>query len=181
MLALPGSLVKIRLVDRLMNLRRGRAFLAAGFLMTLVARPAITLGAVSVDPTDSLALAPAPFNHTHEWLIYVSLGLGALNTILLYLLNRSARPAVADAAAARSEAGTSDGLHGSSSSSRTDKRMDKRKREIDDLRQQVEDLTGQLAAETTKRLTPAQIQELVRALVHDELTRSALPGSSPSR
>lgn len=180
MLALPGSLVKIRLVDRLMNLRRGGAFLAAGFLMTLVARPAITLGAVSVDPTDSLALAPAPFNHTHEWLIYVALGLGALNTILLYLLNRSARPAVADAAAARSEAGTSDGLHGSSSS-RTDKRMDKRKREIDDLRQQVEDLTGQLTAETTKRLTPAQIQELVRALVHDELTRSSLPGSSPSR
>ncbi len=135
----------------------------------------VTSTAAANYPADALALAPAPFSYTHEWLIYVALGLGGLNMILLYLLNRSPSRSAADSVT-HSELGSSDAP--SSSSSRTDKRMDKRKREIDELRNQVEELTVKLNIECTKRLTTAQVQELVRTFVHDELTRSALPGNT---
>ncbi|MBC7447408.1 MAG: hypothetical protein H7330_05060 [Hymenobacteraceae bacterium] len=147
-------------------------------LMALLALPSGTYAAPPDYPADSLAVAPAPFSHTHEWLIYVALGLSALNMILLYLRNRSS--AGSSDSLSHGESGAGDGLSGSSSS-RTDKRMDKRKREIDDLRHQVDELTAKLAVESAKRLTPAQIQELVRTFAHDELTRSALPGDSAVR
>lgn len=102
----------------------------------------------------------------HEWLLYVALGLGVLNLLLFYLLYRSPR----QAAGAATGSGEAIG-----SSTRTDKRMDKRKREIDDLRQQVDELRDRVETEAIKRLTTAQIKELVRTLVHDELTRSAFP------
>ena len=152
-------------------MRRAGALLVAG---TILALPALGQGATPDVAAETLTIAPTVFNHTHEVLIYVALGLGGVNTLLLLLLNRSARSAADEAAG-----DTADGAHGSSS--RTDKRMDKRKREIDELRQQVDDLTEQVTTEADKRLTPAQIQELVRTLVRDELTRTALPGSSPSR
>lgn len=141
----------------------------------LVGRPLISLAADPDQSADALALTPAPFNHTHEWLIYVALGLGALNMVLLYLLNRSPRPQPAQADGSEASEGSS------ASTTRTDLRMDKRKREIDSLRQSVEGLTGQITAEAAKHLTPAQIQELVRTFVQDELKRTALPGSPPSR
>ncbi len=146
-------------------------FLGSGLLLLMpgLARAA---GAAAEVPVEAVALASAPFSHTHEWLIFIALGLGGLNTMLLYLLNRSARPRAADAGTDTEGAVTTGG------SSRTDRRMDKRKREIDDLRQQVIDLTAQLAAETDKRPTTPQIHEMVRVLVRDELTRTALPGSA---
>ena len=128
---------------------------------------------VAMAALEAPAAVPLPAA-AHEWLLYVALGLGVLNLLLFYLLYRSPRQA-ADAATGSGEAiGTS---------TRTDKRMDKRKREIDDLRQQVDELRDRLETEAVKRLTTTQIKELVRTLVHDELTRSALPtgGGAPAR
>lgn len=145
---------------------RGCRRLKKSGLLLAAALLAAPLAAWAQAGTDRLPADPG-----REWLIYVALGLGGLNLILLYLLNRSPRRA---SDSNDLEATESD----HSSSSRTEKRMEKRKREIDDLRLQVDTLSEQLTSDSQRRLTTPQIQDLVRALVHDELTRAALPGSA---
>ncbi|MBC7448650.1 MAG: hypothetical protein H7330_11385 [Hymenobacteraceae bacterium] len=145
---------------------RGYRRLKKSGLLLAAALLAAPLASWAQAGTDRLPADPG-----REWLIYVALGLGGLNLILLYLLNRSPRRA-----SDSSDLGGTESDH--SSSSRTEKRMEKRKREIDDLRLQVDTLSEQLASDSQRRLTTPQIQDLVRALVHDELTRAALPGSA---
>lgn len=132
----------------------------------------LALPARAADSEAEMLAAPtAAFNHAHEWYIYLALGLGVLNLILLYLLNRSTRSAAFDG-----EVSIGTDPH-TGSSERTEKRMAKRKREIDELRHQVEELTMQLSAEAQKRPTMYQAQEIARKAVQEELARAALPGA----
>lgn len=105
----------------------------------------------------------------HEWLLYAAVAMGVLNLVLLYMLYRTPSRHQ-DVAMSVDETG--------SPSSRTDKRMDKRKREIDELRHSLDALTARIAHDGAGRLNTAQIHDLVKALVHDELTRSATHGSA---
>lgn len=111
------------------------------------------------------ALAPRP----HDWLLYVAMGLSLLNLVLVYMLYRSPDRTSASNGDPASESG-----HGS----RTEKRIEKRKREIDELRQQIDDLSHRVVAESHSHLNVQQIQELVRTLVKDELNRHGTANSS---
>jgi hypothetical protein len=133
-----------------------------GAILSLASSVAYAQDAANQSGGPAVVAAP---NHMHEWLVYGAVAMGVLNLVLLYLLYRS--PSRNREVAMMDEAG---GV------SRTDKRMDKRKREIDELRQLIDALTVRLANESASRLNTAQVHELVMTLVHDELTRAATYG-----
>lgn len=111
-----------------------------------------------------------PLSHRQRnWLIYTALGLGLLNLVLMYMLYRSPGHASPEAAS------SFDPL----ASSRTQKRLDKRKREVEELREQMDKIGHELRGTAGQQMTPGQIQDLVRALVRDELSRQAT-ASRPS-
>jgi hypothetical protein len=107
-----------------------------------------------------------------QWLSYTALGLSVLNLVLIYFMYTSS---------SRADNASSLDREMTGSSARTEKRMEKRKREIDDLRLQVDELQARLEAETAKRLTTVQTQEFVRALINDELGRGASTRPTPNR
>ncbi len=125
------------------------------------------LAEIGSEATGGLSLLGKTSSETPSWLSYFSTALGLLNLLLIFWLYRSSgtpapSPVGQDAA--------------SESSGRTQRRLDKRKREIDELRTRLEALDQHsipATAAPSTALTPEQIQALVREQVRDELARLA--------
>lgn len=117
------------------------------------------------EATGGLSLMNRSADETPSWLSYFSTALGLLNLLLIFWLYRNSgtpapSPVGQDAA--------------SESSNRTQRRLDKRKREIDELRARLEALDSLPSPATAAgSLTPEQVQVFVREQVRDELARLA--------
>lgn len=138
-------------------------------LGALILTPLTLVAQIQADEVAAVnPYAPAMAPRPHDWLLYVAMGLSLLNLVLVYMLYRSPgrSPQNADP--------TVESGHGA----RTEKRIEKRKREIDELRQQIDDLSHRVVAESNSHLNVQQIQELVRTLVKDELNRQGTTNSS---